>query len=397
MWKCKVCGCQNPDVVLSCRMCRAGKPSDTVKRVNEGAPAKSDRVARYCGKCGKPLVEGETICRYCASGIIKPADFRKKGASFDRVRSVVKIVTISAAAVVFLVGVATVTGMISPVYTSDIMQSESTSAENPGAEAPIVETPIENDVNNGEDTNVDQGQQAGIDQSTPTVPQYEQPRSNVSYTDARVYIASAELDQQANEIIVDAYITHDKEVAFSESEYQTILNNGYVDLLTGEIGELKSERYYVLRDSNFNYGASINPDPNGEAYVFDDDNQIIEYGRDTRLILKVDAFPTANYFRNQGWDYVLVDASGWGSYWPLHLLEEQIQFRVPTNLMVYNDDGAVGSALDQYYLFVNHPEKCFETFFSSLSMPEVTIVDGTATKMSFYAYVTVGCIFVKMP
>jgi len=74
-----------------------------------------------------------------------------------------------------------------------------------------------------------------------------------------------------------------------------------------------------------------------------------------------------------------------------------MQFRVPTNLTVYNDDGAVGSALDQYYLFVNHPEKCFETFFSSLSMPEVTIVDGTATKMSFYAYVTVGCIFVKMP
>lgn len=397
MWKCKVCGCKNPDTVLNCRMCRDGKPSGTSEPKIESSRFKPDRVARFCGKCGKPLADGETSCRNCTPGISKPVDFWKKGASFDRVRSAVKIVTISAAAVVFLVGAVTVTGMISPVHTNDTMHPESTSAPSPSADAPIVETPIENDGNNGDDTNFDQGQQAGTDQSTTPVPQSEQPRSNVSYTDARIYVASAELDQQANEIIVDAYITHDKEVVFSESEYQTILNNGYVDLLTGEIGELKSERYYVLRDSNFYYGASINPDLNGEAYVFDDDNQIIEYGRDTRLILKVDAFPTANYFRNQGWDYVLVDASGWGSYWPLHLLEEQIQFRVPTNLTVYNDDGVVGSALDQYYLFVNHPEKCFETFFSSLSMPVVTIVDGTATKMSFYAYVTVGCIFVKMP
>lgn len=397
MWKCKTCGCQNPDPVMSCRMCRASKSSGVAEPRRERPVFKTDRVERYCGKCGKPLMEDETTCRYCRPGVTEPATYRMKGTSFDRVRSVVKIATISAAAVVFLVGVAAVSGMISPMYTSDIMQPESTSAENPSADAPIVETPIVDDVNNGEDTNIDRGQQAGIDQSTPPVPQDEQPRSNVSYTDARVYVASANLDQQANEIVVDAYITHDKEVVFSESEYQTILANGYVDLLTGKIGELKSERYYVLNDSNFNYGASINPDPNGEAYVFDEENQIIEYGQDTRLILKVDAFPHANYFRNQGWDYVLVDASGWGSYWTLHLLEERIQFRVPATLTVYNDEGAVGSALDQYYLFVDHPEKCFESFFSSLSMPVVTIVDGVATELSFYAYVTVGCIFVKMP
>ncbi|MEN6636460.1 MAG: hypothetical protein ABFC56_11450 [Clostridiaceae bacterium] len=342
-------------------------------------------------------MEGETTCRYCRPGVTEPTTYRMKGTSFDRVRSVVKIATISAAAVVFLVGVAAVSGMISPVHANDTLQVESTPVEENNSDAPIADAPNVNDGNDGAAANVENEQETGTDQETPPAQQSEQPKTNVTYTDARVYVASANLDQQANEIIVDAYITHDKEVVFSESEYQTILANGYVDLLTGKIGELKSERYYVLNDSNFNYGASINPDPNGEAYVFDEENQIIEYGRDTRLILKVDAFPHANYFRNQGWDYVLVDASGWGSYWALHLLEERIQFRVPATLTVYNDEGAVGSALDQYYLFVDHPEKCFESFFSSLSMPVVTIVDGVATELSFYAYVTVGCIFVKMP
>jgi len=125
MWKCKTCGCQNPDPVMSCRMCRASKSSGVAEPSRERPVFKTDRVARYCGKCGKPLVEGETICRYCASGITKPVDFRKKGTSFDRVRSVVKIATISAAAVVFLVGVAAVSGVISPVHANDTLQVES--------------------------------------------------------------------------------------------------------------------------------------------------------------------------------------------------------------------------------------------------------------------------------
>lgn len=397
MWKCKTCGCQNPDAIISCRMCKTNKPLGTVEPRGEGPSVKPGRTAHYCGKCGNLLMDGETNCRFCRPGVAETAAPRRMGTSFDRVRTVIKIATISAAAAVFLVGATAVAGLITPVYASDTMQTESTSGNNPSADALIAETPIANDANNGADANADQGQEAGIDQGTPPVQQNEQPKTNVSYTDARVYVASAKLDQQANEIIVDAYITQDKEVVFSESNYQAILANGYVDLLTGKIGELKSERYYVLNNSNFHYGASINPDSNGEVYRFDGDNQIVEYGRDTRLILKVDAFPTAYYFRNQGWAYVLVDASGWGGYWPLHLLEERIQFRVPTTQMVYSDEGAVGSALDQYYLFVDHPEKCFESFFSSLSMPVVTIVDGVATKMSFNAYVTVGSIFVKIP
>ena len=397
MWKCKTCGCQNPDTVMNCRMCRANKPSGVAEPRREGPTFQPDRPARYCGKCGKPLMEGETTCRYCSPGVREPMPSRTKGTPFDRVRTVVKIATISAAAVVFLVGTAAVTGLISPVHANDTLQAESTPSKEPNPDTPTADAPIVNDVSEGADVQVDNEQETGADQENPPAQQTGQPKTNVTYTDARVYVASANLDQQTNEIIVDAYITHDNAVVFSESEYQRILANGYVDLLTGKIGELKSERYYVLNDSDFHYGASINPDPNGEAYVFDEDDQIIEYGQDTRQILKVDAISHAYYYKNQGWDYVLVDASGWGGYWPLHLLKERIQFRVPATLTVYNDEGVVGTALDQYYLFVNHPEKCFETFFSSMSMPVVTIVDGVATKMSFYAYVTVGCIFVKMP
>lgn len=397
MWKCKTCGCQNPDAVMNCRMCRANKLSGTAEPGREGSGLKTNRVARYCGKCGKPLMDGETICRYCRPDNTESTSTRTKGSSFDHVRTAIKIATISAAAIVFLVGAAALTGMISPVHANGVSQAETTPGEEAGSNAPTAEAPIVNEGNNGADMTADDGQETGTDQETPPAQQTEQPKTNVTYTDARVYVSSATLDSQANEILVDAYITHDNAVVFSESEYQTILANGSVDLLTGKSGELKSERYYVLNDSNFYYGASINPDPGGEAYVFDEDDQIIEYGRDTRQILKVDSIPYENYYKNQGWDYVLVDASGWGGYWPLHLLEERIQFRVPATLTVYNDEGAVGTALEQYYVFVDHPEKCFETFFSSMSMPVVTIVDGVATKMSFYAYVTVGSISVKMP
>lgn len=397
MWKCKTCGCQNPESVMSCRMCRANKPSGTGAPKGENPGLKTDRVARFCGKCGRPLMAGESTCRSCRPGVTEVTASRSKGTAFDRVRTVVRIVTISAAAIVFLVGAAAAIGVIAPEQANNISQAEPTPDENSNYDVPATAAPIVNEGNNGADANDDNGQEAGRNQETPPIQQDEKIKTNVSYADARVYVASAKLDQQANEIVVEAYITHDDEVVFSESEYQKIIAKGYVDLLTGKSGELKPERYYVLSDSNFYYGASINPDPNGEAYEFDAEDQIIGYGRDTMQILKVDSISHANYYKTQGWDYVLVDASGWGGYWPLYLLEERIAFRVPATLTVYNDDGAVGTALEQYDVFVNHPDRCLETFFSSMSMPVVTIVDGVATKLSFDAYVTVGSIFVKMP
>ena len=106
--------------------------------------------------------------------------------------------------------------MISPVHAGDVLQAETSMGEEASSNAPTTEAPIVNEGNNGADMNADDGQETGTDQETPPAQQAEQPKTNVTYTDARVYVSSATLDPQANEILVDAYITHDNVVVFSE-------------------------------------------------------------------------------------------------------------------------------------------------------------------------------------
>lgn len=72
MWKCKTCGCQNPDTCTVCRMCKAAAPYNTTTPntaqnntsqrsfTHEGAP-------KFCGRCGRPIEQGQTSCRHCAS------------------------------------------------------------------------------------------------------------------------------------------------------------------------------------------------------------------------------------------------------------------------------------------------------------------------------------------
>ena len=73
MWKCKTCGCQNPDTCSVCRMCREPAPQTT-----PGTDSEKTSQIRFCGMCGKPLEPGQTKCRYCDSTKERPEQNRAK-------------------------------------------------------------------------------------------------------------------------------------------------------------------------------------------------------------------------------------------------------------------------------------------------------------------------------
>ena len=72
MWKCKICGCQNPDTCTACRMCKAAAPyntaaHDTAQNNTSQRNATREGASKFCGRCGRPIEQGLTSCRYCAS------------------------------------------------------------------------------------------------------------------------------------------------------------------------------------------------------------------------------------------------------------------------------------------------------------------------------------------
>ena len=72
MWKCKTCGCQNPDTCTACRMCKAAAPNNTTpsytapNHTEQSRPTR-ESTPRFCGRCGRLIEQGLTSCRYCAS------------------------------------------------------------------------------------------------------------------------------------------------------------------------------------------------------------------------------------------------------------------------------------------------------------------------------------------
>ncbi len=188
MWKCKTCGCQNPDSVTICRMCHeSGKSSETVLPRAEkfvSKPMKLDRfcgkcgrplasgettcrfcdkgavkfcgkcgkplasgettcrfcekdTAKFCGKCGKPLASGETVCRFCGSRVETRTVRRKKEVEYDRLRTVVRVGTIAAAAIVLLVAISTLTGIFMPPSGKPVLGITSNSGGEAYFEAPM--------------------------------------------------------------------------------------------------------------------------------------------------------------------------------------------------------------------------------------------------------------------
>ena len=188
MWKCKTCGCQNPDSVTICRMChergessgtvlpgaekldskpikknlfcgKCGRPlasGETTCRFCEQAVAKYCRkcgrplasgettcrfcekaAAKYCGKCGEPLPGGETVCHLCGARVEPRSGHGKKEADYGRLRTVVRIGTIAAAAIVLLVAVASLTRLFLPSSGKSIFGIAANSGGEAYFEAPM--------------------------------------------------------------------------------------------------------------------------------------------------------------------------------------------------------------------------------------------------------------------
>lgn len=79
MWKCKTCGCQNPDACAVCRMCKAAAPnyitpsqtssSDSPPRFTDQVLYSHESASKFCGRCGRPLEYGQSGCRYCEGSV----------------------------------------------------------------------------------------------------------------------------------------------------------------------------------------------------------------------------------------------------------------------------------------------------------------------------------------
>ena len=70
MWKCKTCGCQNPDTCTACRMCKAAAPNNTTPgytapNYNGQSSSTHESAQKFCGRCGRQLAYGQSTCRYC--------------------------------------------------------------------------------------------------------------------------------------------------------------------------------------------------------------------------------------------------------------------------------------------------------------------------------------------
>ena len=93
MWKCKTCGCQNPDTCAACRMCRAAAPYDTAQDNTSQRDFMWESTPKFCARCGRPLEQGQSACRYCA-------DMEESRKSVPSTKSKSNVAVIAAVAIV---------------------------------------------------------------------------------------------------------------------------------------------------------------------------------------------------------------------------------------------------------------------------------------------------------
>lgn len=94
-------------------------------------------AVKFCGKCGRPLIGGETVCRSCGALVETRTVRRKKEVEYDRLRTVVRIGTIAAAAIVLLVAISTLTGLFMPSSGKPVLGITSNSGGEAYFEAPM--------------------------------------------------------------------------------------------------------------------------------------------------------------------------------------------------------------------------------------------------------------------
>lgn len=134
MWKCKTCGCQNPDTCTACRMCKAASPNNTTLNftkpgnVTPGYTERSrfghESAPKFCGRCGRQLEPGLTVCRYCAS----TEESRKSHSSTKSNNSVMVIV---AAAIVCIAAILLVPRLLGGYHQPSQFAQEPQTAQGP--------------------------------------------------------------------------------------------------------------------------------------------------------------------------------------------------------------------------------------------------------------------------
>ena len=137
MWKCKTCGCQNPDTCAACRMCKAAapnysipnnttsnftKPSYTAPGYTEQNRFGHESAPKFCGRCGRQLEPGLTVCRYCAG-----AEESRK--SHPSTKSNNNVVVIVAAAIVCIAAVLLLPRLLGGYQPSQSVQEPQTVQE----------------------------------------------------------------------------------------------------------------------------------------------------------------------------------------------------------------------------------------------------------------------------
>ncbi len=138
MWKCKTCGCQNPDTCTACRMCGAAAsnntaPSGSAANETEQSGSPRENAPKFCGRCGRPLAYGQSTCQYCAGT-------EESKRLFQTTKSKRTVAVIAAAAIVCVAAVLLLPPLLSGNQQPQVSQAPQTvqkpqSEQNPPANA----------------------------------------------------------------------------------------------------------------------------------------------------------------------------------------------------------------------------------------------------------------------
>ena len=111
MWKCKTCGCQNPDTCAACRMCKAAAPNYSTSsqtpsnysttRFTEHSKSSHESASKFCGRCGRPLEYGQSSCLLC-EGTVERNNTQSSTTAKSNAAIVIAAVAVCLAAILLL-------------------------------------------------------------------------------------------------------------------------------------------------------------------------------------------------------------------------------------------------------------------------------------------------------